>query len=244
MARALLVSPALEALKQQMEVMDGFNVVDTTKWTANVDTNGTVGGSDAIGGIASIATGATDNKVCSLHTVKECFNFIVNRPIRTWVSYQYQEVSTNTTNAYIGLMNAFATAPTVANGAGPKATGSALGFVKVDGGLNWKVHYQVNGASQATVELTAANSLTKAACPGATASGVYAQLETEWIPTSATLCNVIWKINGSTVYKLTDATYASPVTMNFGFVSHAGTGTATTVLIDACYAGQRSLVPV
>lgn len=239
MARALLQDPALNCMLQQCTVVDTFVKLDTTQWTSNIDTTGTIAVLDAVGGVVSIATAATDDKLSSLHTVKEPFLFTSSRPLYAAVQYQYQEVSTNTNNHFVGFMNAFATASMATAGAGPKTSGSLLGFYKVDGGLNWNVVYGVNGTAT-TVQLTAANSFTKSAQAAATASGVFALLEMEWIPKTSTIADVIWKINGSTVYKLVDQTYASSTEMNFGFSTLAGTGGVTTLLVDGCYASQRA----
>jgi hypothetical protein len=237
MTRALLRNPAIDMMLRQASVIDSFVKLDTTQWTSNIDTTGTIAALDAVGGVVSIATAATDDKLSSLHTVKEPFLFTANRPLIGGAQYQYQEVSTNTNNHFIGFMNAFATASMAVAGAGPKTSGSLMGFYKVDGGLNWNVVFGVNGTAT-TAELTASNSLTKVACPAATASGVFSLLEVEFVPKTTLVGDAIFKIDGRTVYKMMDKAFASSTEMNFGFTTLAGSGGVTTLLIDGCYAEQ------
>lgn len=236
--RGLFNSNSLEAMLQQCEVVDTFVSLDTTLWTSNIDTTGSNTILDGVGGVLSQATAATDDKLTSLHTVKECFLFTANRPLKGAFQYSYQEVSTNTNNHFWGFMNAFATGSLITSGGGAKVSGSTLGFYKVDGGLNLWIAFAVNGVST-KVELTAMNSFTKAAVPAATASGVYKLLEVEFIPKSSTVGDVVWKVDGVTVYKLMDQAFASSTEMNFGFSTLAGSAGVTTLLVDGVYAAQR-----
>jgi hypothetical protein len=135
-------------------------------------------------------------------------------------------------------MNAVAADAIQNDGLGPKANFSGCGFYMRDGSVNWHVAYS-DGTTQTLAELTATNSLTKTAQVGATAAGVFTLLEIDVIPKTSTLCDVIFKINGSTVYKMMDRTFASATEMMVMAGVKAGTAANQTMNVDAIGCFQK-----
>lgn len=187
----------------------GFlTATSTDKYSVVTAVDGTVLQNDAApGGVAIKSAAATaGNEDCYLARESESFLFAANKPLHFRARVQATEDDTNQNNLYVGLADAVAADLLVNDGAGPKTSGSMLGFFKVDGGLNWNVIVSI-GSTQTKVELTAANSYDKTAHVG---SGSADQtLEIEFLPKTSTKADVIFKIDGVTVYKFTDWTFTS-----------------------------------
>ena len=221
--------------------IDHFPNKNTTFWTTTSADAGTAAMTDAAGGVILLTSGdgtPVDNDEVYLLTTNELFLFAAGKPLHHRARVQFAQAATNAANVWVGVMNAVAADALVDNGGGPKANFAGAGFYMKDGSVNWNVAYS-DGTTQTLAELTATNSLTKTAQVGATASGVFTLLEVDVIPKTSTLCDVIFKINGSTVYKMMDRTYASATEMNYAVGVKAGTGVNQTMSVDAVACFQK-----
>lgn len=218
---------------------DDFNhVVTGDTWTTLVaDTTPTVTVGDAAGGIVALYTDTTDNNEVALRTTKELFKCATGKNIYAGWYAQYTEANTDDANIFMGFMSALAANSLQDNGAGLRASGSIIGFYKVDGGTRWQIAFR-DGSNLTTVDLTAANTLTKQAYTAGGAS--YQLFEIEVDAKSATEHAVAFKIDGVTVYKMSGLSIASATEMNFGFYAKTGGSQAETLNIDyaAVYQGR------
>lgn len=191
------------------EDFQGFlTATSTDKWTVVTAVDGTVLQIDAAqGGVAIKSAAATaGNEDCYLAREAETFKPAAGKPLSFGALVQATEDDTNQNNLIVGLTDAVAADLLVNDGAGPKTSGTTLAFFKVDGGLNWWIHASLS-TTQTSIELTAANSLDATAHVG---SGSAKQLlEIDFIPKNSTQADVIFKIDGVAVYKLTDWVFTS-----------------------------------
>jgi hypothetical protein len=241
MSKGLHLPQAVHDFSLYAGFVDHFLSKNTTMFTTTSADSGTAAMSDAAGGVIVLTSGdgtAVDNDECYYLTTNEMFLFAPGKPLHHRARVQLAQAATNAANAWIGVMNAVAADALIDNGGGPKANFSGAGFYMRDGSLNWHVAYS-DGTTQTLAELTATNSLTKAAQVGATAAGVFTLLEVDCIPKTATLMDVIFKINGSTVYKMMDRTYASATEMNFAVGVKAGTAVNQLLNVDAVACFQK-----
>lgn len=188
----------------------GFlTATSTAKYTVVTAADGSVTQKDSRpGGVAivSAVASAAGNEDCYLVREAETFCPAADKPLSFGALVQATEDDTNQNNLFVGLTNAAAVDLLVNDGAGPKTSGTSLAFYKVDGGLNWWIHASL-GSTQTKVELTAANSLDGVAHVG---SGSAAQLlEIDFLPKNGTQADVIYKIDGVAVYKITDWVFTS-----------------------------------
>lgn len=108
-------------------------------WTAiDADAGASASVGDAVGGRASLVTGATDNNEVYIHT-SELFKIEDTKSIIAQCRLQYSEANTDDANVMFGLMDAIAANALQDDGAGPKASYSGAVFFKVDGGTRWQV---------------------------------------------------------------------------------------------------------
>lgn len=192
----------------------GFlTATSTDKYTVVTAVDGTVLQIDAAqGGVAikSAAASAAGDEDCYLAREAETFKPAANKPLVFEALVQATEDDTNQNNLYVGLADAVAADLLVSAGAGPKTSGSMLGFYKVDGGLNWNIVASVS-TTQTLVELTAANSVDKTAHVGS--GSAKQRLRIECLPKTSALADVLYYIDDVLVYKLTDWTYTSVTDM-------------------------------
>lgn len=181
----------------------------TANYTVVTAVDGTVLLADAARGkvnIKSAAASAAGNEDCYLVREPEGFLFAASKPLNFKAIVQATEDDTNQNNLFVGLTDAAAADLLVNDGAGPKASGTTIGFFKKDGGLNWWVHCSLS-TTQTSAELTAANSLDGVAKVGSGAS--YQVLEFDFMPKNSTQADIIFKIDGVTVYKITDYVFTN-----------------------------------
>jgi hypothetical protein len=212
--------PALIRLPEAAQLMplqygffddfQGFlTATSTDKYTVVTAVDGTVLQNDsAPGGVAikSAVASASGDEDCYLVREAETFCPAAGKPLSFGALVQATEDDTNQNNLFAGLTDGAAANLLVSAGAGPKTSGTTLAFYKVDGGLNWWIHASL-GSTQTSVQLTAANSLDGVAKVG---SGSAKQLlEIDFLPKNATQADVIYKIDGVVVYKLTDWVFTS-----------------------------------
>ena len=192
---------------------------------------------DAAGGVISLAASdgtVADNDEIYRHTIGETFKFAAEKPIEFYCRAQYAEANTDDANVYIGLMDAMDANALADNGGGPKATASAAGFFKVDGGTNWNVIYS-DSTTQTKVELTAANSLDGLA---KTAGGAAFQVfEIKVLPLGSRL-DVLFFIDGVHVYTIYDKTFANATEMDAGLGIKNGAANLETLSYDLIYCYQ------
>lgn len=238
--RGLLLPPSHLFLGKSFGFSDSFVNKDTTFWTTTASDLGAAAMTDAIGGVIAISPSdgtVADNDETYIQSASEIFKIVANRPIAFAAHVQFAQAATNAANIIAGLADAPIANTLQDNGAGPKASFSGAAFYCRDGSVNWHVVYS-DGATQTIAELTASNSLNKVAQVGATASGVFTLLEIDIIPKTATLCDVIFKINGSTVYKMLDRTYANATEMAAFFGAKNGTAAQQVLNVDDASAYQ------
>lgn len=192
---------------------DHFPAKDTNVWTTLATDIGTATVGDEVGGVVTLAPSdgtVADNDEVYLHTA-ELFKIAAEKPISMLASVKWTEANTDDANVFVGLMDGVAANAIVDDGAGPKASFSGAGFYKVDGGTLWNVIYS-DGATQTKAELTAENvaRANGGAGEAQTAGGSsFQKLEIDIITKTGSKVDVIFKIDGRTVYKMTDKTYAN-----------------------------------
>lgn len=213
MSRAIRLPELAQLMHLQHGFCDDFQgfltATSTAKYTVVTAVDGTVTQIDAAGGgvaIKSAAASASGNEDCYLAREAETFKPAADKPLSFGALVQATEDDVNQNNLIVGLTDGVAADLLVNDGAGPKTSGTTLAFFKKDGGLNWWIHASLS-TTQTSVELTAANSLDKVAHVG---SGSAKQLlEIDFIPKNSTQADVIYKIDGVAVYKLTDWVFTS-----------------------------------
>lgn len=201
----------------------------------SADTGAAVAMTDAVGGVVTLTTGATDNNECYLLGTKEVLLIAANKPIVFETRLKYTEANTDDANVAAGFMNAVAADSIVDNGAGPKTNYSGACFYKVDGGTTWIAQVS-DGTTQTAVTLSAANSLTKTKqTPG---GGTYQTLRIECVPISSTIARFSFWIDGLLV-QVIETTYAS-ATEAMAFVGvKAGDTNSEVVSVDYIGYAQR-----
>lgn len=209
------------------------------EWTVVTAVDGTVLMGDTVGGVVTIVNGTAtigDNEDTYLAREPESFLLAADKPLVFEALVQFTQVSTNTVNAVAGITDGVAANLMVNDGAGPKTSGTSLLFYTRDGSLNWHVHVSL-GATQTSVELTAANSKTGAAMPGATAA--YQRLRIEFRPKTSTKADVHFFINGVLVYKVVDYVFTSATEAQAVIGVKGGTAAAASILADYCFCFQK-----
>lgn len=182
------------------------------EYTVVTAVDGTALLSDAAGGKVAIksAVATAGNEDCYLVREPEAFLFAANKPLTFEASVQSTEDDTNQNNLFVGLTDAAAANLLVDNGAGPKTSGTSVGFFKIDGGTNWWVHCSLS-TTQTSVQLTALNSLDKTAhAPGGSA---YQKLRIEFIPFNSTQADISFYIDDVHVYKISGYVFTSATEM-------------------------------
>jgi hypothetical protein len=210
--RGLYLPEPAKLLRLQHGFFDDFqgylSATATDKYTEVTTTDGTVLQKDAReGGVAiKTAVATAGNEETYLARESELFCPTADRPITFGALVQATEDDTNQNNLYVGIADAVAAALLRDDGAGPKTSGTMIGFYKVDGGLNWNIVLSIGG-TQTKVELSAANTLTGLAYVGSGSAKQF--LEFDFLPKNATQSDVIFKIDDVPVYKATDWVFTS-----------------------------------
>lgn len=212
---------------RQQEFLEDFHGITPQGYTITA-ASGTLA-QGTTGTELSITTQAADNAIgYVLGTAKHAI-LAANKPLTFKARFKFAEAATNAANIWLGFTSSAAAAVMGDNGAGPAASYSGFGIYKKDGGLNWWAHCS-NAAVQQNVELLAASSLNKVAQVAGSSS--FQTVEIDVIPKTATLCDVVFIINGSTVYKMLDVVYTSIAAMAPCALVKAGSGTAEVLLLD------------
>jgi hypothetical protein len=179
-------------------------------------------------GVSIVPQAATDNAIGSSLSNAKHWLPAAGQSILFTARLKFAEANTDDANIYVGLTSSTA-ANTIGNdGAGPAASYSGFGFFKVDGGLNWNVEAS-NGGTQLTTELTANNSLSDVAHVAGSAS--WQTLEIDVKMKTSTKCDVMFRINGVTVVKLTDYVWTGMVAMGEAVAIKNGSTTGETLVL-------------
>lgn len=225
MSNGINTSDRFQKAIRQWEIIGDFRG-GTSGWTAAA-TSGTVGVGTA--GQLSLTTQAANNAEGTLTLATKPVLPAANKPVSFGARIQHAEAATNDAQIFIGMQSSAVADALQDSSAGPPASYSGFGFFKTDG-TNWTVEAS-NGSTQVTAELTAANSLDRLAkTPG---SASYVLFEIDFCPKNSTLADVIFKIDGIAVYKITDWVFTSMAAMAPMCMIKAGAaGTAEVMLID------------
>jgi hypothetical protein len=230
--KGLAVPESILRMTQQVELMDHFTERDTVQWVVTATDSGTATVGDAANGIMVLAASdetVADNDETYVAT-PEVLRIASGKPYYLACLLQFTEAATNAANVFFGSMNAVGANAIVDNGAGLKTNFSGAAFFKKDGSRLWHVIYS-DGATQTIVELSAATSLRKQDETSGVAA--YQLLEIDVVPKTATLVDIIFRIDGSTVFKMLDKTYANATEASVAIGVKAGTAAAQTVNVDA-----------
>lgn len=229
--KGLLVSDAALKLPKTAGIVDDFIGLNSAIWTSTLTDSGTATVGDIAGGVAVLSPSdgtVADNDEAYIST-KEVYKIAAGKPIEFAGLLNFTQAATNAANVYAGLMDAVAANAIQDNGAGPKASFSGAGFFAKDGSTLWNVIYS-DGSTQTIAELSATNSLNKQANVAASAANQL--LEIDIVPKTSALVDVIFKINGSTVYKMLDRTYANATETSVVFGVKNGTAAQQALNVD------------
>ena len=179
------------------------------------------------GGGVALPTSTTDNSKSGFKPVGNIVLLAAGKTAWMGAKLQYSEANTNSANLLVGFISTVIASAMQNDGAGPPSSYSGAVFFKTDGGsANWSVEVS-NGGTQSTTELSASNTLDKLAKPAA--GSAYQYLEVLIYPKSNTYADVIFKIDGVTVFKVMDWTLTSIAAMSPIAMIMAGSTTAETL---------------
>lgn len=242
MGKGLNLPQAVGLLHLTHGITDHFPYKDTELWTTVATDLGTATVGDEVGGVITLAPSdgtVADNDEVYIHT-KELFKIAGDKPISFSALVKFAEANTDDANVAVGLMDAVAANTILDDGAGLDASFSGAAFYKVDGGTLWNVIYS-DGATQTKAELTAENVAKPNGGAGEaqTAGGsAYQKLEIDIIPKTGSKVDVMFKIDGRTVYKMTDKTYANATEISVMAGAKNGGANNESVKLDFIAAHQ------
>lgn len=200
--KTFTMTPDIQVAEAQLSYTESFLTTGTSSRVV-ITAAGTAAALNLRGGGVALPTAAaTDN---SKSGVRGAGNIVLLASKKNaWMAakLQYAEANTNAANLLVGFSSVALASAIQSDGAGIPANFSGAGFVKTDGGVtNWRV-FVSNATTQTIVELNAAASLDKTAKPAA--SSAYQLLEVDLYCKSDTRADVVFKIDGVTVYKIMD----------------------------------------
>ena len=123
---------------------DFFEFDNVAKFNDLVTDGGTIGSTDAHGGVLSIATDSTDNDESYVSSAKEIFKFQTNKKLYFETKIKLTEAATNTANWIVGLSDTVAADSLLDIGGGPMASYYGVAFFKVDGTM--KIQFETSNA--------------------------------------------------------------------------------------------------
>ena len=200
---------------------DFSHYIDADQWTAVNDDGGSVAVGDGYPAAMAITATLTNNDQTWAVSTIEMAQFTALKPIRFKAVVRLTETNVDDANIFVGLANAITNDHLQDDGAGPPASYSGMLFFKVDGGTVWQA--EVSDAAEQDTDTNA----------GAFTSGAWHTLEAWWWPTSSTLFNAEFMVDGTVgaalladggTNGLTD--YASATDMEFGLGVKCGSGVA------------------
>lgn len=240
MGQSVLAKPPYVGnLQKAHGFFDDFSYYTTVHngWTTVASDSGTIAGSDAAGGILVLNPSdgtVADNDETYLKRTQETFKFAADKPIHFEAYVKFTEANTDDANVFVGMKDAIA-ANTIVDNGGMATSFSGMGFYKKDGETQWRIIASL-GSTQTDVLLSSANTIQKV---GYTAGGSYQKLECEFRPISSTLAEIIFRIDGTDVYKIAEFTYTSATEMQAGVGMKNGADTnVETLYVDWISAWQ------
>jgi hypothetical protein len=102
-------------------------------------------------GVVVCTTGATDNNEAGVSETNARLTLLAGKPITGRLFAQFAEANTDDANVFLGIASGFGANLLVDDGAGPRASGTILGFYKVDGATVWHVYTRSNGVVTDTI---------------------------------------------------------------------------------------------
>lgn len=139
---------------------------------------------DEVGGVVTMATGATDNNEVGFATTNALFQVAVGKPLWCEGLVRFVEANVDDANVAFGFTDVFGANLLLDNGGGPKVTGNHFLLYKVDGGTVWRC--QSRNGSQVT------DSISTATAGGTT----YQTLRVEIVELSTTQVDVTYSVDG------------------------------------------------
>lgn len=209
------------------QMSKNFIDADPEGFTATA-TTGTVAVVDERGGGISLLTQAADNAEGTLVSDANMALLAADKPLYFSARAQYAEANTDDANVYIGMTDDAAGDILGDDGAGPAANYDGIGFFKVDGGTLWQVEAS-NGTDQVTKTLDADTSLDGLAKTAGGSS--YQKFEIEVLVKTATAADVMFLIDGTLVYKITDWDWSNLSAMALAAKIKAGSANAETLKV-------------
>jgi hypothetical protein len=223
----LNLTPGFLTSHRVTECVERFLAGATGAWAA-VATSGTVAALNERGGGVSITTQAADNAEGTLTLSAKPLVVAANKPISFGAMIDFAEAATDDGNVFVGMTSEAVATALGDNGAGPPADYSGVGFHKLDGGLNWIAEFS-NSTTQKTQELTADGSLDSVV--HAAGSATTQLLEIDVLPKTATLCDVVFKIDDVCVAKFMDQVFTSMIAMAPVVIVKAGGSSAEVIKV-------------
>ena len=217
------------------QVFDDFNwLVTAHNWTTLVADGGTSATvSTTFGGVVPLVTGATDNNEAAVYMTNAQFLLAANSNTYGEIRAKYAEANTDDANVFLGFASAPGANLLVDDGAGPRTSGTIIGFYKVDGGTAWICYTRSNSVVYSnTTQITA----------GSTA---YAIFGIEIVELNSLTATVVFKIDGQL---LRDATTGAVIRHNIavasatamGLVAYVKAGGANSETLNVDYMGATA----
>lgn len=204
-----------------------FIDADPEGFTATA-TSGTVAVVDERGGGISLATQAADNAEGTLVSDADLIEIAEDKPLCFSARVQYSEAATDDANVFVGFTDHAVADLLADDGAGLPADYQGIGFFKVDGSTLWSIEAS-NDTDQVTKELDADTSRDGLAKTAGGSS--YQKLEINVLVKTATAADVMFLIDGTLVYKITDWDWSGMGSMALQAVVKAGGGSAETLKV-------------
>lgn len=201
---------------------DFFNYDDTAsvgKWAETHDGTPATGESDAVNGVLSMATGATDNNETYIASIAECWKFQADKRLFFEARVKLTEANTDDANIIVGLSDTVGADSLLDDGAGPMASYDGAVFFKVDGGTVWQAE-----TSNAGTQDTDTNA-------GAFTSASWHKLSIYYDYNDGTTAQVYFYVDGVLGATL-DLTIAGLEEMHILLGAKAGDANAETLLVD------------
>ncbi len=236
MTRILALADSTLLRRSQHGFFDDFDhLTSGGRWTdTSADSGAAWSVADALGGVATGVTGATDNNEAYLHSTAGQFKIANGKPLIAEASVQFTEANTDDANVFFGLIDAIGAGTLVDDGGGMKASFSGAAIYKVDGETQWRVIYS-DGTTQNSVLLDAASALD--GLEKVAGGAAYQQLRIEMNPRN-NVVDVKFFLDGNLVYKMAGQSFANAALMDLGAGVKAGGANEETLNVDYAMAFQ------
>ncbi len=214
------------------EMFNDFDwFVTAHQWTSLAADSGTsVAVGTTPGGVAVLTTGATDNNEAALYTTNAVFLLAANKNTYGEFRAQYAEAATNAANVFLGYASSPGANLLVDDGAGPRTSGTIIGFYKVDGDTKWVCYTRSNSVVYTNTSTNTAG------------GSAYQTFGIEIVELLGTTCTVVFKIDGQL---LRDSSTGQVIRHNIlvasasamALVAYVKAGGATSEVLNVDYSG-------